>query len=81
MACDQCVKSAVVACCLMLIAAMHCADLLCQESHCSPVHQMAFNHTDPSLNNLFATVGKDQVRAVCVRAPACVGVYARMCMW
>lgn len=31
-----------------------------KESHCSPVHQLAFNHTSPALENLMATVGGDQ---------------------
>lgn len=39
-----------------------------QESHASPVQALAVNHTDPSLCNLFATVGKDQ--ATGVHAPA-----------
>ena len=34
--------------------------MLPQESHASPVHTLAVNHTDPQLANLFATVGKDQ---------------------
>ena len=32
-----------------------------QESHCSPVHQLAFNYTDEGMQNLFATVGNEQV--------------------
>ncbi|EFN59527.1 expressed protein [Chlorella variabilis] len=31
-----------------------------KESHASPVHALAVNHTDTSMGNLFATVGKDQ---------------------
>lgn len=33
-----------------------------QESHGEPVQSLAFNHADPALGNLFATVGADQVR-------------------
>ena len=32
-----------------------------QESHCSPIHVLAFNHLSTEWCNLFATVGKDQV--------------------
>ena len=32
-----------------------------QESHCSPVHHLVFNYTDEGMQNLFATVGKEQV--------------------
>jgi hypothetical protein len=38
----------------------HCRHVLLQESHASPVHTLAVNHTNPQLANLFATVGKDQ---------------------
>lgn len=31
-----------------------------KESHASPVHQLMFNYTNKSMQNLFATVGKDQ---------------------
>lgn len=31
-----------------------------KESHCSPVNHLAFNYTDAGMQNLFATVGKDQ---------------------
>ncbi|DBA88802.1 TPA: hypothetical protein ACH3X1_004216 [Trebouxia sp. C0004] len=31
-----------------------------KESHCSPVHQLAFNYTDEGMQNLFATVGNEQ---------------------
>lgn len=31
-----------------------------KESHSSPVHALCFNHTAPGLQNLFATVGRDQ---------------------
>ncbi len=31
-----------------------------QESHCSPIHQVAFNPSTSQLHNLVATVGKDQ---------------------
>ncbi len=31
-----------------------------QESHATPVQALAFNHCDPQMGNLFATVGKDQ---------------------
>lgn len=36
-----------------------------QESHASPVHTLAANHTDPHMGNLFATVGKDQATGGC----------------
>lgn len=46
-----------------------------QESHASPVHQLMFNYTNKSMQNLFATVGKDQVQPssflVCRLAAAC----------
>ncbi|DBB08847.1 hypothetical protein WJX82_004976 [Trebouxia sp. C0006] len=31
-----------------------------KESHCSPVHHLVFNYTDEGMQNLFATVGKEQ---------------------
>ncbi|KAI7839041.1 hypothetical protein COHA_007183 [Chlorella ohadii] len=31
-----------------------------KESHATPVQALAFNHCDPQMGNLFATVGKDQ---------------------
>lgn len=43
--------------CLLVPA---CISSLLQESHASPVHALAVNHTDTSMGNLFATVGKDQ---------------------
>ena len=35
--------------------------VMVQESHCSPVHHLLFNYTDEGMQNLFATVGKEQV--------------------
>lgn len=43
-----------------LTSAMHVPCM--QESHCSQIHQLCFNFTDDQCDNLFATVGKDQVR-------------------
>lgn len=45
-----------------------------QESHATPVQALAFNHCDPQLGNLFATVGADQATgaaAVNATLPPC----------
>ena len=45
-----------VSACLVLSEA-----LAAQESHCTPIQALAFNHVTPDYHNLFATIGKDQV--------------------
>ena len=36
-----------------------------QEAHGAPIKQLCYNHVDPAMTNLFATVGSNQV-IVCV---------------